>query len=141
MSIISLGLSGMAPDPAGMSPSLILTGLRNGQAQPGDTLQAILSDGTPIQSYAWGSSPGSSDFGTGATLVVSEAAAGGVLYVTVQAQATTFSTTAPVAQISGGTTAVVTGPSRIDIEDLAPLPARPGLALSAGPSLITVENV
>lgn len=141
MSNISLGLSSMVPDLNVLVATLMLTNLTDGQAQPGETLQAMLSDGMPIDSYMWGSSAGSSDLGTDVTLVVPLSSAGGVIHVTVQAQNQTFVATVPVMQTHVPATMIVSGPGLVNIQDLASPSAEPGLRLSAGPSSITVEIV
>jgi hypothetical protein len=130
----------MTSDPAAIIARLVLTNLTDGKAAPGDMLEAVLSDGTPIDTYAWGSSPGSNDFGAEATLIVPEIAAGTLVYVTLQAQTGTFTAKVSITPSAVTSTTVRAGTGTIDIADLAPLPAQSGLILSAGPSLITVET-
>lgn len=140
MNMISLSLSNATLGTTQTTPRLILTNLTAGQARPGDTVQAVLSDGPAIQSYAWGSSPGSTEYGTGASLVVPQAAAGGLLYVFVQTQAGPYSTVVFVQEQPVFVSTLRAGPGRIDIETLAALQPQPDLVLSAGAATIIVEN-
>lgn len=75
-----------------------ITGLTSGAAQVGDhaSIGAVMVSGDPISSYAWGSTPGGSEYGTGPNPTDYTASDGGTLYLDVVSGGQTFSTSAPV---------------------------------------------
>lgn len=137
MHMISLGLCGVIPDV--MPANLVINNLTDGQARPGDVLEAVLSNGAYIEAYAWGSIPSGNDYGTGANLVVPQAAADNTLYVTVQTESDAFTTEVRVVSAAVTQSSVLSGPEHINIQALAPLQTQPGLTATAGPSLIILE--
>lgn len=138
MSTISLSLAGMT---AGTTvASLVITNLTDGEVRPGDTVEALLSTGGPIDTYAWGSTPGGNEYASTASLVVPQAAVGSTVYVTVQAAGQTFAQSISVVAVPVQQSSIVPGPSRIDVNVLAAVQPLSNLTASAGPSLIFVEN-
>lgn len=139
MSTISMGLTTSPPTSSNIQTYLIVTGLTDGVAYPGDTLRVSLSNGRKITDYAWGSTPEGSEYGIDPTLVVPAEAANSVLYVTVYANKQQFTTTANVESAPEPETVIQPGTNEIIIESLAFAPALPALTLSAGSDTIIVE--
>ena len=138
MMALSLGLWTMSPGADDGPVSLMVTGLTMGTANTGDVLSAVLSNGAPIQSYAWGSAPEETDYGAAPTITVPAAAASGLLFVTVQSAIGTFSTVIGIGS-SVFLNVIESGLAKIGVVTLAPPPAQPTLVPSAGIEQITVE--
>ena len=136
MSTISVGLGSTAAlAPTTVTTTLVLTGLTDGMASPGDLLGAYLSNGAKIATYAWGSSPGGSEYGTEATLVIPVEAAGRVLHLTAATRKRAYATSAEVRTL----TSILPKPGAILVQSLAPR-LQPALKLSAGTDAIIVET-
>ena len=135
---ISVGLA--ATHTATGGPSLIVTGLQNGEAVIADSLTAYLSDGTPIMSYAWGSSSGGSEYGSAPVLVVPETAAGGSLFLSVESDVGQFARMLSVAAAPVEINQIIPGTDEIEIQSLAPFPPYDGLTLTPSSNSIIVET-
>lgn len=96
MNAISMGLASAVPLMLSIQTSVVLNSLANGTARPGETLAVSLSNGIGIDAYAWGSTPGGTEYGSGATLLVPAAADGTTLYVTLTAEGQEFAITVEV---------------------------------------------
>ena len=139
MSAISMGLSNTAPSaPSNTRTSLILTGLTDGAAQPGDLLRVRLSNGVKIETHAWGSTPGGSDYGTQPTLTVPDGTVGRVLHVTAYTGKRQFASLVYVVGTPTAVTDIRPGPDAILIESLS-LRLEPALKPSANAEAIIVE--
>ena len=139
MLALSLDLSGACPGIDEAPATLVVLGLTAGQAAPGDTLVATLSNGIPIQSYAWGSIPDGTDYGAAAMMVVPPEANNGFLFLTVTTASGAFST---VIGIAGSVflNVIEAGFGKIGVSSLVPPSALPSLTASAGTAEILVET-
>lgn len=138
MGAISMGLGNAASAPSTGKTSLIVTGLTDGAAHPGDRLGAHLSNGIKIETHAWGSTPGGADYGTQPTLTVPVVAAGRTLHVTVDTKKHQFTALVTVHDTPVVLTSVVSDRNAIVVESLGPR-IEPALTPSAGTDAITVE--
>lgn len=138
MSAISIGLSNTAPAQWQTPAYAVITGLNNGLAIPGDQLGVHLSTGASILTYAWGSTPGASDYGTGATLTVPDIPAGSDLHVTLDTATDQITARISIGTASPEETDIRAGLNAILVESLAPR-LEPALTLSGGTNTITVE--
>ena len=141
MHAISMGLYSAVPILLSVQTSVVLTSLSNGVARPGDTLGVSLSNGVSISSYAWGSSPGGAEYGTGSTLLVPSAADGSLLHVTLTADGQQFTSVAEIRSDPVAVTTLVPGSEEILVQSLTDMPTLPALTLSADADAILVETL
>lgn len=106
MNAISMGLASAVPLMLSIQTSVVLNSLANGIARPGETLGVGLSNGIAIDAYAWGSTPGGAEYGSGATLLVPVEADGTTLYVTLTAEGQEFEITVEVSSDLTGSATV-----------------------------------
>lgn len=137
--MISISVGFVATPATELMPSLVVAGLTNGRAEVGTNLSASLSDGTAITSFAWGSSPGGTEYGTAGILTVPPAATGGSIYLTAQAPAGLFSVVLTVPSGAPETSVFIADFDGIDVESLAPLPSLPALTPVPNTNTITLE--
>lgn len=138
--MISISVGFVATPTSALMPSLVVSGLNNGRAEVGATLSAVLSDGQPITSHAWGNTPGGSEYGDTQDLIVPAAAVGGTLYLSAQSAAGLFTIALEVATAAPTeTTVIVPGINEIRVESLAPLPASSALAAAPDTDALIVE--
>ena len=141
MMAITIGLSSCVPVMAELiiAASVTITNLVSGTAVPGDEVGATLSPSLPIIGYAWGSSPGASDYGTDQSLIVPAAELGARLYVTVTTSTGVLSASASIVEPPTVVTNIMAAQSSIDVQSLASIPPLATLTLSGGSETILVE--
>lgn len=119
MNAISMGLASAVPLMQSIQTSVVLNSLADGISQPGETLGVSLSNGIVIDTYAWGSTPGGAEYGSGATLLVPASADGTTLYVTLTAEGQEFAVTV---EISSDLTGSATEPAITGVPTVTGLP-------------------
>lgn len=99
---LSLALGAQLPSSPVQTASVQITGLTESRAMPEshNTVGAVMSDGSVIDSYAWGSVADGSQYGAGANPTDYSANPGGALYLTVTAAGQVFRTVAIIGHIA-----------------------------------------